>query len=154
MPEVKPAGAMKTPSGRFVFVVLAGIAIVTVISCRTLQLSPNQSFGAIIGDPNVPKYVPLKNGLAGEGKFRADLAHLKRHGGVCQIEFLRKDGEKPEVDYCDHVSLKTDRIIKSAAANNVRREELAANDPHVTYRVQSNDPTDIANVLSNFPVTP
>ena len=145
---------MKTLSETFAFVILAGIAIIAVISCRTQQLSANQSFDVQIGDPNAkpPKYVQLKKGLAGEGEFRAALAALKGHGGHCEICFLRKDGDQPNCNYCKdiHVSLKTDRIIKSEAANNARAEELAANDPHVTYRVQSNDPADIKNVLDKF----
>jgi hypothetical protein len=148
---------MKTPSGTFALVVLAGIAIVTVTSCRTHPLS-NQSLDVQIGDPNAnpPKYVELKNGLAGEGEFRAALAALKSHGGHCDICFLRADVDQPNCNYCKdiHVRIKTDRVIKSAAANDARPEEAAANDPHVTYRVQSNDPKDVVNVLDKLGSTP
>ena len=148
---------MKTPSGTFVFVVSAGIAIVSVSSCHTQSLS-NQSLDVQIGDPkaNPPKYVELNNGLAGEGEFRAALAALKSNGGHCDICFLRADVDQPNCNYCKdiRVGIKTDRVIKSAAANDARPEQAAANDPHVTYRVQSNDPQDVVNVLAKLKSTP
>jgi hypothetical protein len=151
MGGVKPAGAMKTLSGTFGFVVSAVIAIVTVLSCQTQLSSSNRRKEKRIGDPDAvpPIYVEFKNG---EGPFRTELTTLKKHGGDCQIFLLRKAGDPVTFNYCDSIpsSLKTDRIIKSAAANNARPEESIANDPNVTYRVASANQADIDAVLKTL----
>ena len=44
--------------------------------------------------------------------------------------------------------LKTDRVIKSAAATNVGAINAAANDPHLMYRVASPTPSDVSAVAA------
>jgi len=147
---VKPAVVMKNPSGTFTFVVLAVIAIVTVLSCQTQLSSANRRKEKRIGDPDAipPIYVEFKNG---EGPFRDALTTLKKNKGDCQIFLLRKSGDPVIFNYCDDIrpSLKTDRVIKSAAANNARPESIA-NDPNVTYRVASANQGDIDAVLQTL----
>jgi hypothetical protein len=142
---------MKNPSGRFAFVVLAVIAIVTVLSCQTQLSSANRRKEKRIGDPDAipPIYVEFKNG---EGPFRDALTTLKKNKGDCQIFLLRNPRDRVIFNYCDDIqrSLKTDRIIKSAAANNARPEESIANDPNVTYRVASANQGDIEAVLQTL----
>jgi hypothetical protein len=138
----------------FAFIGLAAAAIFAVASCVTERLPANQNVEVIIGDPNAkpPKYVELKNGLADEGKLRAALAKLKRHGGVCELSFLRHDNEPPDAEYCKHIdiNLKTNRVIKSAAANSAGSGNSAANDPNLMYRIASPSPysADTADVLT------
>lgn len=143
--------AMKPLFAAFAFIGLAAAAIFAVASCRTELLPANQNVEVIIGDPHAipPKYVQLKNGLAGEGKLRAALAKIKRHHGICDISFLRHDGEHADPDYCKHidVSLKTDRVIKSEVAGNAASDSSAANDPNLMYRIASPYPADITGVL-------
>ena len=152
MGGVKPAGVMKTLSGTFAFVVLAVIAIVTVLSCQTQLSSANRRKEKRIGDPDAipPIYVEFKNGQ--EDPFRAALTTLKQRGGDCQIFLLRKSGDPVIFNYCDSIPsrLKTNKIIKSAAANNARPEESIANDPNVTYRVASANQADIDAVLQTL----
>jgi hypothetical protein len=147
--RVKPAVVMKVPSATLAFVGSVVIAMIVFGCC--IQQPTGQLFELTIGDPNAkpPRYVELKHGLDDEPAFRAALGRIKAHGGLCQIEFLRHDGEKPDEHYCDHipVRLKTDRIIKSAAAAHAARDSSAANDPHVTYQIASSYPTDISAVL-------
>jgi hypothetical protein len=142
---------MKPLFAAFAFIGLAAAAIFAVASCRTEQLPANQNVEAIIGDPHAipPKYVELQNGLADEGKLRAALAKIKRHNGICDISFLRHDGENADPEYCKHidVSLKTDRVIKSEVASNDAPDSSAANDPNVMYKVASPNPSDVAGVL-------
>jgi hypothetical protein len=147
---VKPALVMKAPSARFAFI--GSTAIVMILFGCCIQQPTGQLFEVTIGDPNAkpPKFVELKNGLEDEPALRAALGRVKAHGGLCQIEFLRHDGEEPDRHYCDQIParLKTERIIKSAAANKAARDSSAANDPHVTYKIASSDPTDITGVLN------
>ena len=146
---VKPAVVMKAASGTFAFIGSAVIAMIVFGCC--IQQPTGQLFELTIGDPNAkpPRYVELKHGLDDEPAFRAALARIKAHGGICQIEFLRHDGEQLDEHYCDKIParLKTDRVIKSAAAKHAARDGSAANDPQVTYHVASSYPTDISAVL-------
>jgi hypothetical protein len=151
---VKPAVAMKTLSGTLAFVVLAVIAIVTILSCQTLHYA-NRRPEHIIGNPDVSprQYRELKKPLPqGEDDFRAALKTLKKNGGDCQIYFLRKYGADEVFNYCDdiHVSLKTDKITRSEAANRVGADESTANDPHATYRIASPSQPDIDAVLQTL----
>jgi hypothetical protein len=116
-------------------------------------MSPNQNTELYIGDPNAkptPKYVELKHGLADEHAMQCALHKLKGHGGICEITFLRDDTAPPDPDYCNHIdpNIKCDtrRVIKSAAAKSARRDNSAANDPHLMYRVASPTSSDVAAV--------
>ena len=44
-------------------------------------------------------------------------------------------------------NIRTVKVTKSKAADNIAAGESAVNDPHATYRVQSADPGDIIKVL-------
>jgi hypothetical protein len=140
---------MKALSGTFAFIGLA--VVLFLFGCRVQKVSTSQPFDTTIGDPdaNPPRYVELKDGLAGEPNLRVALAKIKKHGGVCKIYFLRHDGEQPDREYSKHidVSLQTDSIIKSEVATNAARDSSAANDPNVAHRIASPNPTDISGVL-------
>ena len=147
---VKPAVAMKPLLPTFAFVGLAAAAIIAVASCRTQQLPANQNIEALIGDPHAipPRYVDLKPGA--DGRLRAALAKIKRHNGICEITFLDHDGGTPDPHYCEKIDvrLKTDRVIKSAAAKNAGTGNSAANDPNLMYRIASPYPADVSDVLT------
>jgi hypothetical protein len=127
---------------------LAAAAIIAVASCSTQLIPPNQNVELTLGDPNAnpPKYVELKPGA--EGKLRAALAKIKRHNGICEITFLDNAHGDPDPHYCEKIDvrLKTDRVIKSAAAMNAGADNSAANDPNVMYRVASPYPADVSDV--------
>ena len=101
-----------------------------------------------LGDPNAnpPKYVELKPGA--EGKLRAALAKIKGHNGICEITFLDNANGTPNPHYCENIDvrLKTDRVIKSAAATNAGAGNSAANDPNLMHRIASPYPGDISDV--------
>jgi hypothetical protein len=143
---------MKPLFAAFAFIGLAAAAIFAVASCVTERLPVNQNVEVTIGDPHAipPKYVKLKDGVPiGEPKLRVALAKLKRHGGICELTFLDHDGGTPDPHYCEKipVSLKTDRVIKSAAANNAANANSAANDPNLMNRIAAPDPKDATGVL-------
>ena len=146
---VKPAVAMKTLLPTFAFLGLAAAAIIVVASCSTVFL-PNQNAQLILGNPyaNPPTYVELKPGTL--GTLRAVLAKLKGHGGVCDVTFLDKANGNPDPHFCEKIParLKTDRVIKSAAATNAGAGNSAANDPNLMHRIASPDPGDVTEVAA------
>ncbi len=145
---------MKTVSGTFTAVVLAIVAIVAVLTFRAFatatpaQTSAHQKFTLKIGGPTKDDYVDLKS----QDAFDTALKTLGDHGGQYQIRFLAKEGATPIDPYHPgaQASIKTDKVTMSDLAKNAPAGESAANDPNVTVRVSSNDPTDIKNVLDTF----
>ncbi len=139
---------MKPLFAAFAFIGLATVAIFAVGSCTTERISPNQNVELFLGNPNAnpPRYVELKPGA--EGKLRAALAKIKGHNGICEITFLDHAGGTPDPHYCENIGarLKTDRVIKSAAAQNAATSNSVANDPNVMYRIASPYPSDISDV--------
>jgi len=138
---------MKTVLPTFAFLGLAA-AIIAVASCCTQTIPPNQNAEMILGDPNAnpPKYVELKPGA--EGKLRAALAKIKGHNGICEITFLDNAHGTPDPHYCEKIDvrLKTNGVIKSAAATNVGAGNSAANDPNLMHRIASPYPGDLSDV--------
>jgi len=133
---------MKPLSSPFAFLGLAAAAIIVVGSCTMVHISPNQSAELYIGDPAAkpPKYVELKsNSPSGLATLRAKLATLKNDGGICELTYLATDTGIPDAHFCETipVRIKTDRVIKSAAATNVGAVNAVANDPHLMYRIAS-----------------
>ena len=144
---VKPAVAMKILLPTFAFLGLVA-AIIAVASCCTQTIPPDQNVEMILGDPNAnpPKFVELKPGA--EGKLRHALAKIKAHNGICEITFLGHAQGTPDPHYCETIGarLKTDRVIKSAAAMNAGAGNSAANDPNLMHRIASPDPSDVSDV--------
>jgi hypothetical protein len=143
MRGAKPPDVMKTLSRTFAFVVLAVIAAVTLISCPQFFSKKGQKFTLIIGE-----YAEV----ADEEGFKKALKALKHNGNVCDIKFLPAEGATLDPDYCKHldVSLKTDKVTKSEVATRAAVGNVAAGDPHATYKVTSADPTEIAAVLNTL----
>jgi len=139
---------MKPLSSPLAFLGLAVAAILVVASCSTVsRISTNQLAELYIGDPNAipPKYVKLKPGTTMQ-TLRDRLATLKATpGSICELTYLDHDGGTPVLHYCETfpARLKTDRVIKSAAATNVGTINSAANDPHLMYRVASPTSSDV-----------
>lgn len=151
---------MKTLSVRFRFVVL-GLIVIVVVGCCCFPTIPSiASYSVEIGNQQRgPKYVNWKD----KDKFDAALAQLRSNpngnGKIC-ICVLMSD-QPPSTPYphplnnycrqwnykCDSKNIRTVKVTKSKAADEIAAGESAVNDPHVTYRVQSADPGDIKNVL-------
>jgi hypothetical protein len=151
--SVKPAGIMKTLSGTFVFVVLAVVAIVAVLTFHAFA-QPKQvaakKFFLKIGGPTKEDYVEVKN----QGEFDTALNTLAKNGGQHTIRF-RIDQNKVFDPYDPnnpnhHASIKTDKVTTSEIAKRAPAGEAAANDPSVTYHLSSDSTTDIKNVLDTF----
>jgi hypothetical protein len=136
---------MKTLPRTFALVVLAVIAVVTILSCRLVQHAflGKQKFILFIGE-----YAEVPD----EDAFKNALKKLKKNGGKCSITFLRKEGEQPNEKYCEQldVGLRTDKATKSEVANSAAAGESTANDPYATYKVTSANPTDIEDVLKTL----
>jgi len=143
---------MKTPSGTFAFIG-AAVIIMTVFGC-CIEQPTGQLVDVKIGDPNAkpPRYVALKPGMLSH--LPGALARIKRHQGICDISFLDHDGGTPIPHYCETVSLKTDRVIKSKVASNNARDISAANDPNLMNRIASTYPGDITAVLDLLTSSP
>jgi hypothetical protein len=139
---------MKPLSSPIALLALAAAAVIAVASCSTQMVPSNQNVELLLGDPhaNPQRYVDLKPGA--EGRLRLALAKIKRHNGICEITFLDRANGIPNPHYCDNIDvrLKTDRVIKSAAAKKAAADTSVANDPNLMYRVASPDPSDIADV--------
>jgi hypothetical protein len=143
---------MKTLSRTFRFVVLGVIVTVGVVSCCTFPSITNTApfFGVKIGNyskDNAPIYVRWKS----DNKFKAALKQVCDHQGEYDLFILRDNNEKEHwKKNCianPPRNIRTVKVTKSKAADNIAAGEPAANDPNVMYRVQSPDPGDIKKVL-------
>jgi hypothetical protein len=156
---------MKTLSGRLRFVVIGVIAIVAVVSCVYFPSITNRDvrFGVEIGQDVRGKrtYAEWK----GDGTdFKRALKQVFDHGGdycICILENSRAEPYKYTDSKCPQdytcplpnnpaVNIRTVKVTKSKAADNIAAGESAVNDPHVTYRVQSSNPGEIAKVVGTL----
>jgi hypothetical protein len=147
---------MNALSGRFRLVVLGVIVIVAVVSCCTFPSITDTTpfFGVEIGHPlggGARKYVPWKS----QGQFDSALKQVcdHHHGTYC-LKVKLDDKSKPipygskDCTDCCRENIRTVKVRKSKAADNIAAGESAANDPNVMHRVQSPDPGDIITVLN------
>ena len=138
---------MKTPSGTFIVIVLAVIAIVSVV---IFQACATQSDGAGDGHKFFVKIGKDENTFVefvqpgGKEKFDKVLRRLASE--QYSIRYKKDDLPGTQVDNDYHpptVSLKTDKVTTSELAKN---EPIG--DPNVTKKVQSNKVTDIKDILN------
>jgi len=141
---------MKTLSGRFRFIVLAVIVIVVVVSCCNFPSIPDILYSVEIGSKQRPrKYVEWKN----PKQFNAALDQVCAHHGNYDLYVLEREGADEIHLYkdCKHNppgNIRTVKVTKSKATDNIAAGESAANDPNAMHRVQSPDPGDIKKVLA------
>jgi hypothetical protein len=151
---------MKTLSGTFAFVALAVIVIVAVVSCCNFPfITDTKSYAYVqIGHElraKIPKrtYVEWKD----QTKFDKALEQVRGHNGeYCLCVMMNPDDKPHPYDSynncppgykCPPGNIRTVKVTKSKAADNIAAGESAVNDPNVTYRVQSPVPGDIIKVL-------
>ena len=155
---VKPAIVMKNLSVRFRFLVFGVIVIVAVVSCCNFPfIKDTESYAYVeIGHKvrgETPKrtYVEWKN----QADFDKALKQVRDHNGKYCLCVVMPGGtpyphqlnnDCPNY-HCPPVNIRTVKVTKSEAADNIAAGGSAANDPHITYRVQSPDPGDIKKVL-------
>ena len=165
---------MKTLSRRFRFILLGVIVIIVVASCCNFPfplIKDTTSCFAVgnsyveLGHPlrhNIRKdrygtYVEWKN----KGDFDKALARVRDHHGKICICVLLNSGERPykhefnndcSSDYdCPLAKdIRTVKVTKSKAADNIAAAESAVNDPNITYRIQSPSSDDIIAVLGTL----
>jgi hypothetical protein len=145
MAGVKPAGAMKTPSKAFAFVILAAIMTLVVVSCVTYQFVANQKALLLIGTGTT--YAEWKS----QPQFDNALARVCRHGGYYDLTVVVNVGAQPIHPYkpCPSPgSIRTVKVTKSKVADRTAAGESAANDPNALHKVASADPGDIAEVAN------
>jgi hypothetical protein len=143
MAGVKPAGAMKTPSRTFAFVILVAIMILAVVSCVT-QFVPNQKALLVIGTETT--YAEWKD----QGQFDNALAQICQHGGYYDLKVLVKVGDQPIHPYkpCNRsINIRTVKITKSKVADRTAAVASAANDPNAMHRVACATTDDARQVL-------
>jgi len=148
---------MKTPYRRFVFIMLAVIAIVTFPSCSRKQVSDYEcptdetfylQFGKTGTPTTNPEYV-----LVNKTAFDEALCRLRRDQYV--VDYLADaPNASPTPNYtpppsvCSSENINTDKITTSGAARTEPAEESSAYDPNAVYHVKSNRLSDIRNVLN------
>jgi hypothetical protein len=150
--SVKPAGIMKTLSRTFVFVVLAVIAIGTVLSFRAFAVGSRQKASAdkrfvlTIGR-TTEDYVDVD-----KGAFDTALTALASNGGQYDIGFMDAHGKVTHPYHPPYhaLNIKTDKVTTSEVAQNAPAGESAANDPNVTHFLYSDSATYITAVLATF----
>ena len=146
---VKPLVAMKRLSETFALI-LAGIALVTFLSCCEQQLKSKAkpNFVLEIGTKTIwgnPKtYVEWTT----EDEFDEALKQVCQHGGTYEIRKLKADGEKPyDAKPCIEI-LKTVKVTKSKVADDAAAGASAANDPNALHKIAAAKEEDITKVLS------
>jgi len=139
---------MKTPSGKFIVIVLAVVAIVSIVifqGCAN-EVLEGKKINVKIGKDK-DSFVEFRD------KNAFDCALEALGPGNYQIRYKAHDGDTPVDNYqptCHHkASLKTDSITTSELAKNE-----PAGDPNITQRIQSNDITAIENVLGTLKTSP
>ncbi len=152
---------MKTLSGTFRFIVLGVIVLVAIVGCCIVPLIRDTT-SVITGTGSyvelghqlrakIPKrtYVEWKN----QGEFDKALKQVCDHHGTYCI-YVKMDDVDPIHPYqpsncsdCRPRNIRTVKVTKSKAAENITAGESIANDPNVSHRVQSPDPGDIIKVL-------
>ena len=133
MAGVKPAGAMKTPSGTFTFGIILAIVILAVVSCVT-QIVPNQQVLIELGSDTT--YAEWKD----QPTFDKALAQVCQHGGYYDLTVLVKVGDQPIHPYkpCGpSLNIRTVKITKSKVADHAATGESAANDPNAMHKIAS-----------------
>jgi len=150
---------MKTLSGRFRFVVFGVIVIVAVVSCCNFPFIPDiASYSVEIGGKQkASTYVEWND----EVQFKKALEQVRRHedkGASYCLCVMRTPNDTPHPydSYnkcpprykCPPVNIRTVKVTKSKAADNIAAGQSAVNDPNITYRVTSPYPSDITTVLS------
>lgn len=149
---VKTAVAMKTISRRFRFVAFGVIVIVAVVSCCPfLPIVPNSALYSVeIGNMQTGQYVEWKT----QGDFDRALDQVcwSRHGGHGWYEFYTDTDRTHRYKPCPppRGKIRTVKVTKSKAADNIAAGEPAVNDPNVMHKIQSPDPGDISAVLKTL----
>ena len=145
---------MKTLSERFWFVVFGIIVIVAVGSCCCLKSIPGIAYSVEIGNTQRDQYVNWK-----QPAFDNALIQLcEEHGGTYCLKAKLDNGSVTRRYYpkghkdctdkdCSFGNIRTVKVTKSKAADNIAAGQSAANDPNVMHKVQSPDPGDIKQVL-------
>jgi len=151
---------MKTLSRTFRFVVLAIIVTVGVVSCCIFPPILNTRAYATVEIGNWPSnskdnviYVRWKS----EDKFTAALKQVCGNHGEYDVRILRDNNEKDHwKKNCNPNprNIRTVKVTKSKAADNIAAAEPVANDPNVMHRIQSPDPGDIIKVLNALESAP
>jgi hypothetical protein len=156
---------MQTIFGKTNFVALAILSVIAIVglsACGVRQHKqateecpiPGSKFCLTIHGPGTQKYHPLT--AIQLNKFDNALRPLLSN--QYNIEYLSSSpSATPQPHYTPHphlqesrASIQTDKVTKSGVADSSAGGVSVANDPNVTYRVSSNEPQDIKNVLAAF----
>jgi hypothetical protein len=143
---------MKTMSRRFRFVAFGVIVIVAVVSCCPfLPIVPNNALYSVeIGNKQKGQYVEWKN----KDAFDAALYQVcwSHHRGHAWYEFYIDTARTRAYNPCPPPpgNIRTVKVTKSKAADNIAAGESAVNDPNVMHKIQSPDPGDISAVLKTL----
>jgi len=148
---------MKTPSGRFRFVVFSVIVIVAIGSCCLPFVPGIASYSVEIGNQQKgPKYVNWKDKRNFDDALKQVRGNPKGNAKIC-ICVLESSEGKPYIhelsNYCPRnyrcpsENIRTVKVTKSKVADAIAAGGSAVNDPNVMHRLQSSDPDDIKKVL-------
>jgi hypothetical protein len=148
---------MKTISRRFRFVAFGVIVIVAVVSCCPfLPIVPNFALYSVeIGNQRRGQYVEWKDKNAFDKALDQVCATAAAHQATYDFHVKLDDKADDIYPYkkCrpnPPGNIRTVKVTKSKAADNIAAGESAVNDPNVMHKIQSPDPGDISAVLKTL----
>jgi hypothetical protein len=143
---------MKTLAARFRLLVFGVTVIVAVVSCCNFFVPDTKTFAELGHGRRERTYVPWKS----QTKFDEALKQVCDHGATYYLKVKLDNGTtiepyhpKGSKDCTDPnlENIRTVKVTKSKAADDIAAGGSAVNDPHATYRIQSANPSDIVTVL-------
>jgi hypothetical protein len=155
---------MNTLSGRFRRVVLGVIVIVAVVSCSHFPpITSLISYAVVIGSELRVNRKYEGPYVAWKSQHQFDQALKKvcdHHGTYCiyteaDTTHTYKPSNPPSnCTNCSWEKIRTVKVIKSKAADQIAAGGSVVNDPNVMHHVQSPDPDDILTVLDALKTVP
>jgi hypothetical protein len=136
-----------------------------IVGCCNFPFLPNLvSYSVQIGGAHrPPTYAPIYVEWKNKNAFDNALARLRRNpqgnGRICICVLEHSGGtpyrhklnnDCPSTYECPSEKIRTVKVTKARAAQDVAAAGSAANDPNITYRIQSADPNDISAVLDTL----
>jgi len=141
----RQTGAMKTPSRTFVFLILAIIVTLAVVSCATFQFVANQQALLYLGGETT--YAEWKS----QSQFDDALARVCKNGGYYDLTVLVSASSQPIHPYkpcaAHPVNIRMVSVTKSKVADRKAAAEPAAGDPNAMHKVASASIDDIRQVV-------
>jgi hypothetical protein len=148
---------MKTLPAKLRFVVIGVATVVVVVGCCNLPFIKDTAIELGHDVSGKRTYVEWKD----EKTFETALEHFVDHGGKICLCVLKDPRGKPHphklnndcgrnYDCPSPANIKTVRVTKSMAADEIAAGGSAVNDPNITHIIRSLSATEISDVLKTL----